>query len=121
MTCQDGPVARHSGNFLNPRSASQQLSWRRWLLGWELWVTLHLLVAWFMPGILRALAAPSKLPLPAHGEMPMAGKTRLHSFLSSAALPAYHVLMALVLPAATGVVAFGSPVQLLTLQTFLWH
>ena len=90
-------------------------------MGWELWVTLHLLVAWFMPGILRALAAPSKLPLPAQGPISVAGKTRLHSLLSSAALPAYHILMALVLPAATGVAAFGSPVQLLTLQTFLWH
>ena len=80
---------------------------------------LHLLVAWFMPGILRALAAPSRLPFPAQGDMSVAGNTRLHRFMSSAALPAYHVLMVLVLPAATGVAAFGSPVQLLTLRAFL--
>ena len=82
---------------------------------------LHLLVAWFMPGILRALAAPSRLPVPAQGAVSVAGKTWLHRLLSSAALPAYHVLMALVLPAATGTAAFGSPVQLLSLQTFLWY
>ena len=69
---------------------------------------LHLVVAWYMPGILKALAAPKRLPLPGSGADQGARKTPLQRMLSSAALPAYHILMALLLPAAIGVAAFGS-------------
>ena len=65
-----------------------------------------------MPGVLRALAAPKELPVPRAGAKPEAEKTQLRRMLSSIALPAYHVLMVLLLPAATGAAAFGSAPQL---------
>lgn len=90
----------------------------RWLLWWEVWVALHLIVAWFMPGILKTLASPKRLPVPAQGVAQDAGRSQLQRLLSSAALPAYHVLMALVLPAATGVAAFGGAAQLVNVYDF---
>jgi len=63
-----------------------------------------------MPGVLKALAAPKELPRA--GVKPEAETTQLRRMLSSTALPAYHVLMVLLLPAATGVAAFGSAPQL---------
>lgn len=81
----------------------------RWLLGWEVWVLLHLLVAWFMPGVLKSLAAPRSLsPVHAQTAVAVENRTQLQRVLSSTALPAYHVLMALILPLAIGVSAFGS-------------
>ena len=90
----------------------------RWLLWWEVWVALHLIVAWFMPGILKTLASPKRLPIPALGVAQDAGRSQLQRLLSSAALPAYHVLMALVLPAAAGVAAFGGAAQLVSVYDF---
>ncbi len=80
---------------------------------------LHLVVSWYMPRVLKALAAPKRLPIPGPGAEAGVEKTSVQKALSSAALPAYHVLMALLLPAAVGVAAFGSASQLLTFRN-IW-
>ena len=91
----------------------------RWLVGWEVWVLLHLVVAWYMPRVLKALAAPKRLPIPGPGVESGPERTSVQKALSFVALPAYHVLMALVLPAAVGVAAFGSASQLLSFRN-MW-
>ncbi len=83
----------------------------RWALAWEGWVLLHLLVAWSMPSFLAALARPPlDLPRPVNGMGAAGGEAEAQGWwlLLLVGMPAYHALMALVIPAGIGYAPFSS-------------
>ncbi|CAL8468718.1 g8258 [Coccomyxa elongata] len=82
--------------------------WQRWLLGWEMWVALHALVAWCMPSLLRALAAQPYASR-ALGQAALtagAAKGRV-KWVDWLGLPLYHAMMVLIIPALVGFAPFS--------------
>ncbi|KAK9914760.1 hypothetical protein WJX75_000214 [Coccomyxa subellipsoidea] len=80
---------------------------RRWLLGWEAWVALHLLVAWFMPSVLRALAARPHTGAGSGAIPPMGSASCRPKWVDWLGLPGYHAMMVLVIPALLGYAPFS--------------
>lgn len=87
---------------------------RRWLLGWEAWVALHVLVAWFMPSVLRALAAqPQAGGVPGPGAHLRSAKGQ--KWVDWLGLPSYHVMMVALIPALVGYAPFSRRLSALQL------
>jgi len=80
---------------------------RRWLLGWEAWVALQLLVAWFMPSVLRVLARQPAAGAAHVAASPVGGPRGRAKWAESLGMPMYHAVMVLLIPAAVGYAPFS--------------
>ena len=70
-------------------------------------MALHLLVAWFMPSVLRALAARPHTGAGSGAIPPMGSASCRPKWVDWLGLPGYHAMMVLVIPALLGYAPFS--------------
>ena len=80
-------------------------------MAWEAWVALHLLTAWCMPALLRALS-PAPLAARLMNAQQEAGEGQQPArLLQQVGLPVYHTVMAVVAPLAIGYAPFSGRIN----------
>lgn len=91
----------------------------RWLLGWEAWVALQLLVAWFMPSVLHTLARQPAAGATLSVAIAGGGPKGRAKWAQSLGLPIYHAMMVLLIPAAVGYAPFSRRLSMVHLRKSL--